>query len=274
MGCGKCKKTKCSCGSSKQSGELSQLQAQLDELSSAVNAFVCGHPILMIQEAEDVASFDLTTGKGSDCWEGWAICDGKTHKNLKTKKSITTPNLIDRFVVMATGSYAVNDIGGEAAVQLTSDQNGTHNHGVTDPGHSHTLTDLGHSHGITDPGHNHAGNTAEHSHTFTTGNESAHNHPIPDFTVSVASGGDAFGTDGVVDSGTGAGSAHSHNGTTDIAAAALEIDSANTGVSVQDAFTGITQDSAETGLIVNESGLGEAHNNLPPYYALIFVQKI
>lgn len=65
---------------------------------------------------------------------GWLLCDG----------SLGTPNLAGMFIV----GYNVNDgdynqigrTGGAKTVQLNSDQNGPHTHGVNDPGHTHGVT--------------------------------------------------------------------------------------------------------------------------------------
>ena len=51
--------------------------------------------------------------------EGWALCDG----------SNGTPDLRDRFIVGAGGSYNVGDTGGANAVTLTADQMPRHRHG-------------------------------------------------------------------------------------------------------------------------------------------------
>ena len=52
--------------------------------------------------------------------EGWALCDG----------SNGTPDLRDRFIVGAGGSYNVGDTGGANTVTLTADQMPRHRHGA------------------------------------------------------------------------------------------------------------------------------------------------
>jgi microcystin-dependent protein len=67
----------------------------------------------------------------------WAICDGRTVNGK------LTPNLTDRFVVAAGGSYAVGSTGGANTVTLTINQMPTHNHSgsTTDGGaHNHDVT--------------------------------------------------------------------------------------------------------------------------------------
>lgn len=58
---------------------------------------------------------------GSAVPAGWALCDGQG----------STPDLRDRFVVGAGGSYQVKDTGGEAFVALSIDQMPSHNHSIT-----------------------------------------------------------------------------------------------------------------------------------------------
>ena len=65
----------------------------------------------------------------------WKLCDGANG----------TPNLLNKFVMAAGGTYSVNDEGGFAdAINVshnhTTDNTGSHGHGVNDPGHGHTYT--------------------------------------------------------------------------------------------------------------------------------------
>jgi microcystin-dependent protein len=61
---------------------------------------------------------------------GWNLCDG----------SNGTPNLLDRFIVAAGSSYAVNGTGGATTATLVTANMPAHTHTatVTDPGHTHT----------------------------------------------------------------------------------------------------------------------------------------
>jgi microcystin-dependent protein len=63
---------------------------------------------------------------------GWNLCDG----------SNGTPNLLDRFIVAAGSSYAVNGTGGATTATLVT---------ANMPAHTHTATSV-----VTDPGHLHA----------------------------------------------------------------------------------------------------------------------
>jgi len=62
---------------------------------------------------------------------GWNLCDG----------SNGTPNLLDRFIVAAGSSYAVNGTGGATTASLVTANMPAHTHTatVTDPGHSHVI---------------------------------------------------------------------------------------------------------------------------------------
>jgi hypothetical protein len=55
---------------------------------------------------------------------GWVFCDGTNG----------TPDLRDKFIVGAGGSYAVGASGGSADAVVVA-----HTHGITDPGHSHSM---------------------------------------------------------------------------------------------------------------------------------------
>ena len=288
MSCNKCKKNKCCCSSS-NGASPAQLQAQVDVLQETVNdiiestKFLKRHPILLIQNSDDIALFDPTTKLGTGDWEGWAMCVGNSHQNPITKAFFTTPNLIDKFVVMATGTYAVGATGGAATVSLTANQNGTHTHAINDAGHTHNLTDPGHDHTTADLGHTHTGVANNHTHTLTMDAVADHTHDLADGSTIVSS----FNSGEFVDGVSGAAEidaagttlvpsgGHTPTGVANAAAATLSIDSAATGVAVNTNSIGITEtDSATTGITAANQGLGEAHENLPPYFALIYIQKV
>ena len=69
-------------------GELSYEGAA----SAPSSAVFPGHPIIMIDEASDVALFNATSGEGSGIWLNWALCDGQSHTST-TGATIGTPNL-------------------------------------------------------------------------------------------------------------------------------------------------------------------------------------
>jgi microcystin-dependent protein len=263
--------------------QLNDLQTTIDTLSNALAPLVNGHPILMIQNADDIAQFNIGgDNKGIGSWEGWAICDGGSYPNATGTTNITTPNLLDRFVVGALGTYAVDDTGGSDTVALTAAQNGTHTHTVTQNPHTHNITDPGHSHGVTDPTHTHAGSSDPHTHTGTTASSGTHNHDLNNSSTIVNDANGGFFLDGVagaaeVDTGATIANdgAHTHTFTTDATTSTVNVTAAATGISIQDAFIGITETESENAdITINNSGTGDPHENRPPYYALIFVMKI
>lgn len=68
----------------------------------------------------------LWSGSSSSIPSGWYLCDGTNG----------TPNLVNRFVVGATSTYAVGATGGSADAVVVSH---THSITITDPGHTHTF---------------------------------------------------------------------------------------------------------------------------------------
>ena len=302
--CGNCNKKSCGGCSKKSSGQdaqieaiLAELQDQIDTLIENTKVFACGHPILLIENADDIAQFN-SAGAGFGCWEKWAICDGKTHINPITKKPFVTPNFTDRFIVQARGAYAVDDVGGEARVTLITTELPIHNHGVTDPGHIHDINDPGHIHPIQDDMHVHQGISTPHRHSGSGLSIGSHTHNVTDHyqddarlgaigagpsavslflnndpdiagSVTIASANETFDTE-TTDGGSGG----SVNGFTDLETVVIQIDPAATGIEVLNALTGIDEtESAVTGITTNDEGADESHNNLPPYFAALYVIK-
>src|SRR5690606_19832012 len=130
---------------------------------------------------------------------GWALCDGTNG----------TPDLRDRFIVGAGGSYAVGETGGAAQVTLTVDEIPAHSHSATvstDGSHTHTGTTNSagdHSHtigsyqlmdwGINNNTYQLTPGTASrtstdgaHTHSFTTAPAGAHTHTV---TIGSTGGG-------------------------------------------------------------------------------------
>lgn len=300
MSCSKCKKSSC-CGcssnGSNSSGDggssivniqITEITETVNNIQEAIKAFLCGHPILLIENIDDINQFDLSTGAGKGCWDGWAICDGKTHFSKSAKKNITTPNFVDRFIVQATGLYVVGATGGAATVTLDVSQIPAHNHGITDPGHDHGITDPGHEHPITDDMHTHQITVEPHRHEATL-DMGAHTHDYTDdhnspiFATAAGlvedtnAGSIRIGDDELtfVHKDTDGGTGGQATGFTDLEAVNATSDPAATGIEVDSAITGITgTDSEVTGIVVQNAGGGLAHENLPPYFAAIYVMKI
>jgi len=174
--CVKCKNNSCSGGCTPDpcSKEIASLQnmlaeyaAKLASVESAMKPFINGHPILALQNADDIALFDTDTGLGTKHWEGYGICNGDSYYSESAKKMIATPNLIDKMIVGAGSDYDVDDTGGAKTVTLDISEVPAHAHTLTDPGHSHTVTDAGHSHGVTQSPHTHSLTDPGHTHDAT-----------------------------------------------------------------------------------------------------------
>lgn len=88
-----------------------------------------------------IGAIMIWSGLDSNVPSGWYICDGNAHNGY------TTPNLTERFVIGAGGSYDVGDTGGPATYDGTITPTGSvtvGNHAVTTaelPAHTHTYTD-------------------------------------------------------------------------------------------------------------------------------------
>jgi len=259
--CKKCGKNSCSgsCQKTSSNQEIANLQAQLAETADQLNALLdnaqwllTGHPILAVEQADDIALFDLTTGLGQDAWLGWAVCDGQTHYSANAKKNISTPNFTDRFLVQAGGEYAVGDTGGSDTVILTTPQLPAHNHSVTDPGHDHVVTDPGHNHAVTDPGHTHTQNAHTHTYTDSAATQPGYYlQPTPSTYAAINT---------------------TNTNTTDATTAVNQTNT--TGISVNTHATGVSVNTNTTGVTTNNTGAGDAHENRPPYFAVIYIIKL
>lgn len=261
--------------------ELSYEGAASEEVPATTTITVQGHPIWMIDEASDIALFDLGTGEGEGIWLNWALCDGQSHTDTNGD-TIGTPNLINRFVVGALDDYSVGATGGEARVTLAVDELPVHNHALTDPGHAHTVTIADHTHALTDAGHTHSNTDNGHTHGLTIDPDGSHNH---DITINTGTYGTAStptvdvyvpGVEVTNDTETTETKAdHAHQGSTiDAANADITINSATTGVTVNNAVLAPEISEETTGITIAEAGADVAHNNLPPYYALVYIKFI
>ena len=300
MGCNTCKQKSCNGCENNSIGnlqnQLADLQQTVENLLDNAKFLLCGHPILILDNVSDIEQFDISTGKGIGCWDKWAICDGKTHINPKTKKPFVTPNFTDRFIVQAGGNYEVGDTGGSDTVTLTIPQLPAHNHGVTDAGHIHQINDPGHIHAIDDDMHTHQVVNEPHNHAATLEVQS-HTHGYTDTyqndnTVTASTSTDPFvqfysqtpgpgqitlasSSELELDETTDGSSAHNAVGYTDMASVVITTDPAATGIEVLTNETGIDQtENAATGITINNEGGDEAHENRPPYHASLYVIKV
>ncbi len=178
---------------------------------------------------------------GSVIPSGWAVCNGLNG----------TPNLQDRFIIGASNSRAAGSSGGEVSVLLTAEQSGlpAHLHGTVsaDAPHSHSLTetDLTHTHAIHNAGtHAHGGKWIPYvNNVGVTGTGK--------WATEGNNGHDAIPNDG--DHSHGMDSALGNHGHTVLSGNAPHSHSVNANPA---------------------ANASQAHNNMPPYYALVYIMKL
>jgi len=250
---------------------LAEYAAKLASVESAMKPFINGHPILALQNADDIALFDTDTGLGTKHWEGYGICNGDSYYSESAKKMIATPNLIDKMIVGAGSDYDVDDTGGAKTVTLDISEVPAHAHTLTDPGHSHTVSDSGHSHGVTQSPHTHSLTDPGHTHDATvTQAPNFHQHSNIETTVNVASG---EGND-VPDTWTNSTDGYSCSVENSTEQTGISVGNASITIAVNSANTGVSVQSNDAGITMANAGGGEAHENMPPYYAVLFVMKL
>ena len=70
---------------------------------------------------------------------GWALCDGGTY-TAPNGDSVTTPNLLDRFVYGVSASKDPGATGGDSSYTLTTAQLPSHSHAISADGtHNHDI---------------------------------------------------------------------------------------------------------------------------------------
>lgn len=250
---------------------VATLSTQVDALSTALSFILKGHPEMVIEDVADIAAFNFTTGVGSGAWQGWAVCDGQSHTS-STNQVIATPNLINRFIVMSGGEYTVGNTGGSDTVVLSTPQLPAHAHTLTDPGHTHVVVDPGHLHAVTDPGHTHGLTDPGHTHVISP---NPHGHSVTGVEAYTYVSGAAGPSIGQLDQGTNASIAVNNVSLTNSSDnTGIGLSAAFTGVSTNNAFTGISNTSHVTGITMANTGSGTAHENRPPYYAVVIVKYI
>ena len=198
-----------------------KLNTDLDAIDTAVHAAFTILP---------VGGIILWSGSVASIPANWALCDGTN----------ATPNLVDRFVVGAGNTYAVDATGGAATVTLDDTQI---------PAHSHTAN-----------GNLTAASAGSHTHTASTNTTGSHTHEERvnggDQDWGTAAYTNVSGTKnnyGAKDSGLETKSAGNHSHTVTVNSA---------GNHTHD-ITGST----------SSVGGGLAHENLPPYYALAYIMR-
>jgi hypothetical protein len=163
----------------------------------------------------------------------WYLCDGTNG----------TPDLQDKFIVGKSTTKAITTTGGTADAVVVA-----HDHTASSTGSANfnTSTESGtHTHGFTT-----GGISANHTHSYTAGGLTGGN---------VLASGYSYKTSDGIAANTGAVSSdHTHSGTT-VTQSALHVHGVNGAVTV--------------GTTVAASGVTGVGANLPPYYALAFIQR-
>ena len=192
---------------------------------------------------------------------GWVLCDGTS----------STPDLRDRFVVGAGGTYIPGNTGGAATATLSVANLPSHQHGLSVSGTTGNNS-VNHNHGVNI---NTGTQSANHAHTvnINTNTAGAHSHTYtrPDYTDNLGTiEGTSVATDSTVtDTSSHAGHVHNVSGTT-----------ADNNASHLHNVAGTTDDNSAnhdhtfsfTGTSGAE-GSGTAFGILPPYYALAYIMK-
>ena len=186
-----------------------------------------------------IGAIALWSGSITNIPEGWQLCDG----------SNGAPDLRDRFVVGAGGSYQVDSTGGSADAVVVS--------------HSHTGNTASagdHSHG------GNTSNTGSHSHGGNTSNTGGHSHPYQRRSahgITTAFGGGLdLARANLENANTSNRGAHSHN-----------ISTNTTGSHSHNISTDTTGAHTHT-VSVSSTGESGTNKNLPPYYALAYIIKL
>jgi len=213
-------------------GVTSDIQTQLDSKVSAGGAVPSG-------------VITMWSGSVVAIPAGWLLCDGTNG----------TPDLRDRFIVGAGGTYTVNDTGGADSVQLSGSEMPSHSHGS---GSLHTDSDGNHSHGGT------AETAGSHGHSGSTDTAGAHTHRINsgDLNLSESTLRNA-GSSNQNDRFTESAGDHSHT---------LNINNAGNHTHNLDIQSAGSHDHGVDGN-TSSSGGNAAHENRPPYLALAYIMK-
>lgn len=160
-----------------------------------------------LNSTSPVGLISMWYGSSGTIPTGWALCDGSTVAKSDGSGNITTPNLVDRFVVGAGGTIAAQGAtAGQASVSGTTGAGGAHTHTITGGSHTHTAT-----------GDDHALTTAQipvHSHGLNTTSSTVDGSGGYTFTHVSSAGSSSSNIVG----NAGSGSPHSHTVTVDTSA--------------------------------------------------------
>lgn len=178
---------------------------------------------------------------GATIPDGWAVCNGLNG----------TPNLQDKFIVAASGTRAAGSTGGVESVTLTAAQSGV-------PAHTHTTENA----------------DAPHSHPLTQ-TDLTHNHGM-DWAGSHAHGGKWLPyVNNVGVTGSGKWATEGNNGHDIIPPDGNHIHGIHNSL-------GLHGHTVQSGNAPHShpvkantaANASQAHTNMPPYYALVYIMKL
>lgn len=183
---------------------------------------------------------------GGSIPDGWAVCDGTNG----------TPDLRDRFIVGASTTKAAGSSGGQESVTLTAAQSGL-------PAHTHTTAPADASHT-----HTFKKNLFRHNHTMASAGEHTHGVEVYQAYRYGASGSwlyDMVATGG----GSPIGTTTPNGGHWHSLGEAFNLPDA-------DKFTADTSSASHSHNVNANTAANatQAHSNMPPYYALVYIMKL
>jgi len=119
-----------------------EIDNEFNAISSAVNSKADSSQLQALAPVP-VGGIIMWSGSLGTIPSGWSLCNGTNG----------TPDLRDKFVVAAGGTYSPNDTGGADSVSLSENELPSHDHSMSSAGsHSHTgqtFIDGGHRHSAT-----------------------------------------------------------------------------------------------------------------------------
>jgi len=207
-----------------------EIDNEFNAISSAVNSKADSSEL---QALAPVPSGGIIMWSGAiiSIPSGWALCNGANG----------TPDLREKFIVGAGGTYDVGDTGGADSVQLTENEMPSHDHSASTSG-----------------SHNHNGSTS-------TANLSGSFEIVQRRT-----------SNGLFDVARNESGVFSFGGITDLSADGADSES-DTGCRIinfnADHNHSISSDGNHTHSISNTGG-DQSHENRPPYYALAYIMKL
>lgn len=187
-------------------------------------------PHILAHMPDNMLPCDGSVYNNADYPELAAVIDSSLNVGFS---QFRTPDLRGRFVLASGGAYSPHVFGGEEAVELAVEELPAHSH--TSPAHSHVQNAHTHS----SPGHNHS--QPPHTHTY--------NYPVINIDIEAPGVPDplALGNPGLP-------------AVTSPASPAIGF----TAVTINNA----TATNQNTAVEIDDTGGNEAHENMPPYYAL------